>query len=245
MRQHGSAARIRINEIRNRCAGKLGMLSERKPLQPYLNAEPEFAECVKSRFIPEETHELHSRATRLPARHEMKLALSLGIRLQHALARRTRKKFPPAALCAAATFAFYVPFSTSASPAYPTWETPPGWADARGGSGGRVIRVTTLALQGPGSLAAALRANGPRVIVFTVAGEIDLGGKSLLVERPYLTLAGETTPSPGITIKNGGIEINANDVIVRHLKSGRVPARARDKADGKSTGWRWEVTRTM
>jgi pectate lyase len=130
--------------------------------------------------------------------------------------------------------AFYAPSPSPASSALPAWEAPPGWAEARGGSDGRVIRVTTLALHGPGSLAAALDARGARVVVFTVAGVIDLGGKSLLVERPNLTLAGETAPSPGITLKNGGITINANDVIVRHLRI-RPGAGTRARQSG------WEI----
>jgi pectate lyase len=164
----------------------------------------------------------------------MKLAFLPDFWVGPARARRVRGRLLRVTICAAAAFAFHTSPSSSASAAVPTWETPPGWADARGGSGGRVIRVTTLALQGPGSLAAALHANGPRLIVFTVAGEIDLDGKSLLVERPHLTLAGETAPSPGVTIKNGGLEINATDVIVRHIKI-RPGAGSRQRQSG------WEV----
>src|SRR5690606_25336379 len=39
----------------------------------------------------------------------------------------------------------------AASP--PKWETPLGWTETRGGAGGTVLRVTTLAADGPGSLA--------------------------------------------------------------------------------------------
>ena len=42
------------------------------------------------------------------------------------------------------------------------------------GRGGAVIKVTTLAASGAGSLDAALRATGPRIIVFEVGGIIDL-----------------------------------------------------------------------
>jgi hypothetical protein len=45
-----------------------------------------------------------------------------------------------------------------------------------GGRGGQVLRVTTLAASGKGSLAEALRAKGPRIVVFEVGGVIDLGG---------------------------------------------------------------------
>ena len=51
-----------------------------------------------------------------------------------------------------------------------------GWAaeSTVGGRGGKIIRVTTLAADGPGSFKAALAATGPRTIVFEVGGVIDL-----------------------------------------------------------------------
>jgi hypothetical protein len=115
-----------------------------------------------------------------------------------------------------------------------TWETPPGWTDTRGGAGGKTLHVTTLAATGAGSLAAALATDGPRIIEFDVAGTIDLGGKSLSVSRPYVTIAGETGPSPGVTLKNGGMNIGTHDVIVRHIRI-RPGAAARAKKSG------WEV----
>ena len=47
-------------------------------------------------------------------------------------------------------------------------------AGSRGGQGGRAIRVTTLADDGPGSLRAALKVVEPRIISFAVAGPIKL-----------------------------------------------------------------------
>ena len=94
-----------------------------------------------------------------------------------------------------------------------------GWAAATpGGRGGRILRVTTLAADGPGSLKAALEAKGPRIVVFEVGGVIDLGRSTLTITEPFLTIAGQTAPSPGITIIRGGIDIRAHDVIVRHLR---------------------------
>lgn len=119
-------------------------------------------------------------------------------------------------------------------PGAPAWETPPGWTATRGGEGGRVLRVTTLNATGAGSLSDALAADGPRVIEFTVAGTIDLGGKSLSVRRPQVTIAGETAPSPGITLVNGGMNINTHDVIVRHI-------RIRPGAGGRAKNSGWEV----
>jgi hypothetical protein len=118
--------------------------------------------------------------------------------------------------------------------AAPAWEPPPGWTQTRGGEDGRVFRVTTLAGRGAGSLAAALGATGPRKIEFTVAGVIDLGGRSLGIASPHVTIAGETAPSPGITITNGGITISTHDVVVRHIRI-RPGAGNREKKSG------WEV----
>ncbi len=121
----------------------------------------------------------------------------------------------------------------AAVPAF-TWETPPGWTETRGGGGGKVIRVTTLAKSGAGSLAEALAVEGPRVIEFAVGGVIDLGGRSLKVTHPFLTIAGETAPRPGITLVNGGMGVGTHDVIVRHIRI-RPGAGARARKSG------WEV----
>lgn len=98
------------------------------------------------------------------------------------------------------------------------WEMPPGWAETRGGAGGKILRVTTLKGSGPGSLTEALSAEGPRIVEFAVAGSIDLGGREPTITQPYLTLAGETAPSPGVTLVNGGLDVQTHDVIVRHLR---------------------------
>jgi Pectate lyase len=82
---------------------------------------------------------------------------------------------------------------------------------------GAVLRVTTLAPDGPGSLRKALAADGPRLIVFEVGGVIDLGGKSLLVRKPHVVIAGQTAPDPGITLIKGGLVIETQDVVVQHL----------------------------
>lgn len=98
------------------------------------------------------------------------------------------------------------------------WPLPPGFTQTRGGAGGGIVHVTTLATSGPGSLAAAVATAGARVIRFSVAGEIDLGGRELEIAEPFLTVAGETAPNPGITLVNGGLNIRTHDVIVRHLR---------------------------
>jgi lysophospholipase L1-like esterase len=116
----------------------------------------------------------------------------------------------------------------------------PGWAvGTMGGRGGRVERVTTLAASGPGSLRAALEAGGPRQIVFEVGGVIDLEGRSIALRQPFVTVAGQTAPSPGITLIRGGLDVATHDVIVQHLRVrpgawGRAPRSGGDH-DGLST----------
>lgn len=94
-----------------------------------------------------------------------------------------------------------------------------GWGtETRGGLDGRIIKVTNLNASGEGSFREALEAEGPRVIVFEVGGVIDLGKKQIKVKNPYVTIAGQTAPSPGITITRGGITINTHDFVMQHVR---------------------------
>ena len=94
-----------------------------------------------------------------------------------------------------------------------------GWAaQTPGGRGGRIIRVTNLNSEGPGSLREAIEAEGPRIVVFEVGGVIDLDRKTLTLKNPYITIAGQTAPSPGITLIRGGMDIGGHDVIVQHIR---------------------------
>jgi hypothetical protein len=116
-----------------------------------------------------------------------------------------------------------------------------GWAARTpGGRGGRILRVTTLDGAGPGSLREAVAASGPRIIVFEVGGTIDLDKQQLQIREPYLTIAGQTAPSPGITLIRGGIDVRTHDVVVRHIRVRVGEAGAAKKsgweADGLSTG---------
>ncbi len=101
-------------------------------------------------------------------------------------------------------------------PAFPGAQ---GWAaHTPGGRGGKIVRVTTLATEGPGSFMEAVNAKGPRIVVFEVGGVIDLGLKTVKIREPFLTIAGQTAPQPGITLIRGGIDIATHDVIVRHIR---------------------------
>jgi pectate lyase len=101
-------------------------------------------------------------------------------------------------------------------PAFPGAQ---GWAaHTPGGRGGQILRVTTLAPTGPGSFLAAVQTPGPRIIIFEVGGVIDLEGRTHRIAEPYLTIAGQTAPSPGITFIRGGFDIVTHDVIVQHIR---------------------------
>lgn len=96
-------------------------------------------------------------------------------------------------------------------------------AGARGGRGGRVIVVDTLADDGPGSLREALSASGPRVVVFAVSGTILLES-SLRITEPHVTVAGQTAPGGGIALRTAdhvntpAILSSADEVVIRYLR---------------------------
>ncbi|MFH1467908.1 MAG: right-handed parallel beta-helix repeat-containing protein [Pseudomonadota bacterium] len=104
---------------------------------------------------------------------------------------------------------------TAALPVFPGAE---GFGtDTPAGRGGEVLRVTTLDDSGPGSLREALSTPGPRTVIFDVSGTLWLT-EELLVEEPFLTLAGQSAPSPGVTLAGAGLVIRTHDVFVQHLR---------------------------
>jgi hypothetical protein len=97
---------------------------------------------------------------------------------------------------------------------------------ARGGRGGRVIEVTNLQdydeTKGqaviPGSLRAAVEAEGPRTIIFRVSGLIHLK-RPCAVHNPYCTVAGQTAPGDGICLADFGAgAYGTHDVIIRYMR---------------------------
>lgn len=87
-----------------------------------------------------------------------------------------------------------------------------------------VFRISSLADAGPGSLRECIDASGPRTCIFETSGVIPIT-KSLRVLNPYITIAGQTAPVPGITIINGEISVLTHDVVVRdlHIRAGDNP----------------------
>lgn len=89
---------------------------------------------------------------------------------------------------------------------------------ASGGRGGTVFHVTTLADSGPGSLRAAVEARGLRTVVFDVAGTIALASP-LKIGRPNITIAGQTAPGDGVTLRGQPLIVAADDVVVRYIRA--------------------------
>jgi len=91
-----------------------------------------------------------------------------------------------------------------------------------GGRGGRVIEVTNLDDSGPGSLRAAINASGKRIVTFHVSGTIKLES-GLVISNPFITIAGQTAPGAGITLRGVSSQVNAlitiqtHDVVVRYI----------------------------
>ena len=101
-----------------------------------------------------------------------------------------------------------------------------------GGRGGRVVHVTNLNDSGDGSLRAAVKGNDKKIVVFDVGGVIALN--SDLVIGNNTTIAGQTAPYPGVTIRYYTVRPTANNVI-RFIRVRR--GEERNVNDGADAIW--------
>lgn len=110
-------------------------------------------------------------------------------------------------------------------------------AVTQGGRGGEIVKVTTLADSGEGSLRWALEElDGPRIVVFDVEGTIDLTDQIEI--NGEVTVAGQTAPGEGITITGARLRVVESDVIIRglHIRPGDGEGSEADDRDAISIG---------
>jgi hypothetical protein len=100
-------------------------------------------------------------------------------------------------------------------PAFPGAEG--GGKFSFGGRGGKVLVVTNLNDDGPGSFRWACEQGGARIVVFNVAGIIRIK-TPLIIRAPYITIAGQTAPGDGVCIAGETVWINTHDVVIRYMR---------------------------
>jgi hypothetical protein len=113
-------------------------------------------------------------------------------------------------------------------PAFPGAEG--GGMYSFGGRGGRVLVVTNLNDDGPGSFREACESPGPRIILFNVAGIIQLKDR-IRIRAPYVTISGSTAPGDGVCIAGNTVELETHDVVIRHMRFRRGATDAADRND--------------
>ena len=93
-------------------------------------------------------------------------------------------------------------------------------ATTPGGSEGAIVHVTNLNDSGPGSFREAV-SQGNRTVVFDVGGEIVLSS-AIRVTGAFITIDGDSAPSPGITLRGAGLSLHgtkgAHDIIVQGIR---------------------------
>jgi len=131
------------------------------------------------------------------------------------------QKALPVILEEAAKGRFYKPWASKPDdllkvdiPAFPGAEG--GGAYTPGGRGGKVIVVTSLADEGPGTFREACETGGARIIVFNVSGVIRLSSP-IHLRAPYVTIAGQTAPGDGVCLTGASFLIDTHDVVIRHI----------------------------
>jgi hypothetical protein len=132
----------------------------------------------------------------------------------------------------------YVPWAAKPSdlpqadiPAFPGAEG--GGKFSFGGRGGKVLVVTNLNDDGPGSFRRACEQGGARIVVFNVAGIIKLKSP-VIIRAPYITIAGQSAPGDGVCIAGESVWIDTHDAVIRFMRfrRGATEVTRRDDALG-------------
>lgn len=98
-----------------------------------------------------------------------------------------------------------------------------------GGRGGSVFVVTNLNDDGPGSFREACESAGPRIVLFNVAGIIQLHDR-IRIRAPYITIRWKYGTGRWILHAGNTVELETHDVIIRHMRFRRGQSDAGDQA---------------
>lgn len=107
-----------------------------------------------------------------------------------------------------------------------------------GGRGGEVRHVTNLNDNGAGSLREAVKGDKAKTVVFDVGGVIAL--EEELKIGANTTIAGQTAPSPGITLRYYTVRPAGDNIIIRFIRVRR--GQERDVNDSADAIWAREHT---
>ena len=106
-----------------------------------------------------------------------------------------------------------------------------------GGRGGKIVHVTNLNNSGTGSLRAAVSGNDKKIVVFDVSGIIALSAELIIGENT--TIAGQTAPYPGITVRYFTMRPGNNNII-RFIRFRR--GEEKNVNDGADATWQRNKT---
>ena len=113
-----------------------------------------------------------------------------------------------------------------------------------GGRGGKIVHVTNLNDSGTGSLRAAVSGSTKKIVVFDVAGIIDLNSELKIGDNT--TIAGQTAPNPGITIRYYTVRPGNNNIIrFIRCRLGEEKQVGNGESDGADAIWQREQTKGL
>lgn len=98
--------------------------------------------------------------------------------------------------------------------------------------GSNIVFVDDLNPRAPKGLLSALSAKGPKIILFRVGGVIPLDD-DVEVKTPFITIAGESAPDPGIVLLGGTLKVRTHDVCISHITVRTGPSLDPTKAESR------------